>query len=245
MKRLTTAFLALLMVASVRAQELRVAAAASLAEAITEIAGVYPGAKVQPVFAGSNVLARQIEAGAPVDVFFSADEKTMDGLVKGGQIETKAVVPLLKNSLVVVVASDSTLTLESAADLAKVKRLSIGDPAAVPVGVYTKTWLKGRGLWETLQPKCVGAENVRAALAAVEAGNADAAVVYATDAAISKKVKIAFKVPASESPEILYPVAVCAASKQGAEAQAFVAFLQSGKSTEIFKKRGFQIVTRP
>ncbi|BCU77603.1 molybdate ABC transporter substrate-binding protein [Luteolibacter sp. LG18] len=229
-----------------RGGELRVAAAASLAESITEIGKLYqeshPGTTVTPVFAGSNVLARQIESGAPVDVFISADEKTMDGLVKADHIAKEAVVPLLSNALVVVIPTDSTKTIQSGADLAKLDRLSIADPAAVPAGVYAKTWLTKLNLWEQVQPKTVGAENVRGALAAVEAGNADAAIVYRTDAAISQKVKIAFTVPSNETPAIIYPAAVCKESHDAAEAKQFIAFLQSEKASEVFKKRGFGVL---
>ena len=228
------------------AGEVRVAAAASLSESITEIGAVYqsshPETKITPIFAGSNALARQIESGAPVDVFFSADEKTMNALVAGGRIDKEAVAPALSNALVVVVASDSTLSIQSADDLAKLRRLSIADPAAVPAGVYAKTWLTGRGLWEKIEPITVGAENVRGALAVVEAGNADAAIVYRTDAAVSRKVKVAFHVPAAESPAIIYPVALCKDAPNAAEAKPFVEFLQGEQAAAIFRKRGFTVI---
>lgn len=223
-----------------RADEIRVAAAASLAEAITEIAKAYEaesGTKATPVFAGSNVLARQIEEGAPVDVFVSADEATMDKLVKAKLVED--VKPLLTNALVVAVPSDSDVKIASAADLAGLKHISIGDPAAVPAGVYAKAWLTKAGLWEKVGPNCIGSENVRAALASVESGNVDAAIVYKTDAAVSKKVKVAFTVPAGDAPAIIYPVALCTASKQAEAAKGFVAFLKGEKATGIFKARGF------
>ncbi|MGC4014144.1 MAG: molybdate ABC transporter substrate-binding protein [Luteolibacter sp.] len=247
MKRSLLPFLlALACSASAFAKELRVAAAASLAESITEIGKLYqdahPGTTITPAFAGSNVLARQIEAGAPVDVFISADEKTMDELVKNHHIQKDAVVPLLSNALVVVAPTDSTLSIQSAADLTKLQRLSIADPAAVPAGVYAKTWLAGRGLWDQIQPKTIGAENVRAALAAVEAGNADAAIVYRTDAAVSQKVKILFTAPSNETPSILYPAAVVTDSKEPSEAKEFIAFLQGEKASEVFKKRGFTVL---
>ncbi|MFD0895207.1 molybdate ABC transporter substrate-binding protein [Luteolibacter ambystomatis] len=229
-----------------RADELKIAAAASLAESITEIGKLYqdghPGTTITPVFAGSNVLARQIESGAPVDVFISADEKTMDGLVKNNHVTKEAVVPLLSNALVVVAPTDATFTVQSAADLAKLQRISIADPAAVPAGVYAKTWLTGRGLWDQIQPKTVGAENVRGALAAVEAGNADAAIVYRTDAAVSQKVKIVFTAPSNEAPAIVYPAAVVRESKHAEESKQFVAFLRGDKAAEVFKKRGFTVL---
>lgn len=229
----------------VQAGELRIAAAASLAESVTEIAESYQkahGTKITPVFAGSNVLARQIESGAPVDVFVSADERTMDGLVKKDLINKESVAPLLSNALVVVVRADSAHPLNSAEDLAKLSRIAIADPAAVPAGVYAKTWLTNRGLWESIQPKTVGAENVRAALAAVEAGNVDAAIVYRTDAAISQKVKIAYTVPDTETPAIVYPVGICRDTRDAEESKRFLAFLRDKAATDIFRKRGFTVL---
>ncbi len=235
-----------LLTAFAKAGEVRIAAAASLSEAITEIGTAYqtshPETKITPVFAGSNALARQIEAGAPIDLFFSADEKTMEGLVKNGFIAKEVVAPVLSNALVVVVPQDSTLSIQSAEDLAKLQRLSIADPAAVPAGVYAKTWLTGRGLWEKIQPITVGAESVRGALAAGEAGNADAAIVYRTDAAISQKVKISFTIPAAESPVIVYPAALCKEAPNAVEAKPFFEFLQGEKAAGIFRKRGFTVI---
>jgi molybdate transport system substrate-binding protein len=241
MKRtLLRSFIALGLGFVARAEEIRVAAAASLAEAITEISTAYEketGAKATPVFASSNVLARQIEEGAPLDVFLSADEATMEKAVKAKLV--KEPVKLLTNSLVVVVPADSDAKVGSAADLAKLRKIAIGDPVAVPAGVYAKAWLSKAGFWDKLQDKFVGSENVRAALAAVEAGNADAAIVYKTDAAISKKVKVAWSVPEGEAPPIIYPVAVCSGSKHAQEAERFTKFLKSEKASTIFKSRGF------
>lgn len=241
MKRtLFHSFLAIGLGLAARAEEIRVAAAASLAEAITEISTAYEketGTKATPVFAGSNVLARQIEEGAPLDVFLSADEATMDKVEKAKLV--KAPLELLTNTLVVVVPADSEAKVGSAADLANLKKIAIGDPVAVPAGVYAKAWLTKLGQWEKLQDKFVGSENVRAALAAVESGNVDAAIVYKTDAAVSKKVKVAWSVPEGEAPPIIYPVAVCTGSKHAAEAERFTKFLKSEKASTIFKARGF------
>ena len=236
--------LLLLLLASLAAAagELRVAAAASLAESVNEVAAAYQkahGTKVTPVLAASNVLARQIEEGAPIDVFISADEANMNKLLKANLV--KGPAPLLTNSLVVVVPDDSSAKVGSAADLDGLKRIAIGDPIAVPAGVYAKAWLSKAGLWEKLQPKTVPSENVRAALAAVEAGNVDAAIVYKTDAAISKKVKIAFEVPASETPNISYPVAVVKESKNPTAAKRFVEHLSSTNSQKVFESFGFII----
>lgn len=225
-----------------RAGEIRVAAAASLAEAMTEICKAYEaehGGKATPVFAGSNMLARQIEEGAPMDVFISADESTMEKVRKAKLV--KEPVPLLTNSLVVVVPEDSSVKIEAAVELGNLKRIAIGDPAAVPAGVYAKAWLTKADLWEEIEPKCVASDNVRAALAAVESGNVDAAIVYKTDAAVAKKAKVAWTVPAADVPAIVYPVAVCTGTKQEEDAERFAAFLKSEKATAIFKARGFGI----
>jgi molybdate transport system substrate-binding protein len=239
--------LLLLLLASLAATagELRVAAAASLAEAVTEIATAYQkahGTKITPAFAGSNVLARQIEEGAPLDVFISADEATMEKVEKTKLVNN--VTKLLTNSLVIVVPAESDAKVSRGTDLANFKRIALGDPAAVPAGVYAKTWLTKQNLWDSIGPKCVGSENVRAALAAVEAGNADAAIVYKTDAAISKKVKIAWTVPASESPAIAYPMAICTATKQEDEAAKFADFLKSEEASKIFTARGFGLAEK-
>ena len=133
----------------VRAGEIRVAAAASLAEAVTEICSAYEkehGSKARPVFAGSNVLARQIEEGAPIDVFISADEATMEKLSKAKLV--KEPTPLLTNSLVVVVPEDSSARIGTPTDLGSLKRIAIGDPVAGPAGIYAKAWLRKAGLWE-------------------------------------------------------------------------------------------------
>lgn len=222
------------------AAELRVAAAASLAEAMGEIVSAYEkahGTKVTPVFAGSNVLARQIEEGAPLDVFVSADKATMEKSAAAGLV--RDVAPLLSNALVVAVATDSEAKVSSAEDLGTFRRIAIGDPTAVPAGVYTKEWLVKKGLWESIGPRCVGSENVRSALAVLEAGNADAAIVYRTDAAVSKKVKVAWTVPEGEAPAVVYPAAVCTATRQPAEAERFAGFLRSEEAKKIFTARGF------
>jgi molybdate transport system substrate-binding protein len=227
------------------AGELRVAAATSLAESVNEIAAAYQkanGTKVTPVLAASNVLARQIEEGAPIDLFISADEATMTKVEKAKLVSN--VTKLLTNSLVIVVPNESDAKVTGGADLANFKRISIGDPAAVPAGVYAKAWLTKQNLWDSIGPKCVGCENVRAALAALESGNADAAIVYKTDAAVSKKVKVAWTVPAGEAPAIIYPVAVCTATKQADEAKKFADFLKSEEASKIFTARGFGLAEK-
>ena len=192
------AFPLLGLAAPVAADEVAVYAAASLTEALKEVAQGFEkstGHKVVFNLGGSNDLARQIKAGAPADVFFSADKAQMDGLEAAGLVRAQDRVDVLSNVLVVVVPAASTARLSGPGDLPAVSRLALADPQAVPAGVYARTWLESIGLWDKLEDKVVPTLNVRAALAAVESENADAGIVYRTDAAISKRVKVAFEVP--------------------------------------------------
>lgn len=228
--------------ANLHAAEINVCAASSLTDALKEIGAAYEaqgGAHVSFNFAASSLLARQIEEGAPADVFFSADDAQMDRLQNDGDIEAGSRRELLSNTLVVVAAADSTLTFNAVADLRQVSRIAVGDPKLVPVGVYTRSYLEKVGLWKELAEKIVPAENVRAGMAVVESGNADVAFVYATDARISKKVKIVLRIPADEAPPILYPVALVKESPQKTEAAKFLAYLASEVSYKVFEKFGF------
>ena len=183
------------------ADELNLFAAASLTEAVKEVAGGFEKATGHTVvfnFGGSNDLARQIKAGAPADVFFSADVAQMDGLVAAGLVRAQDRVDVLSNVLVVVVPAGSGTRVGSPADLVPLRRLALADPQAVPAGVYARQWLESAGVWAKVADKVVPALNVRAALSAVEAGNVDAGIVYKTDAAVSKRVEIAFDRPQRE-----------------------------------------------
>ena len=228
------------------AGEIMVFAAASLTNALKEIAAVHEktsGDKVKFNFAASSTLAQQIVAGAPADVFFSADEAKMHLLVKQKLIVDDSIKPLLGNTLVVVTAQDGPV-ISKAEDLvnASIRRISIGDPKAVPVGMYAKSYLEGLKLWEAVSPKVVPAENARASLAVVESGNVDAGVVYKTDAAISRKVKVAWEVPAAEGPKIIYPVALLKDSRKPDAARRFLTFLEGPEADEVFKRLGFIIL---
>jgi molybdate transport system substrate-binding protein len=228
------------------AGEIMVFAAASLTNAMKEIAAVHEkvsGDQVRFNFAASSTLAQQIVAGAPADVFFSADEAKMHLLVKRKLIVEDSIKPLLGNTLVVVTALDGPV-ISKAEDLAsgRIRRISIGDPKAVPVGMYAKSYLEGLKLWEAVSPKVVPAENVRASLAVLESGNVDAGVVYKTDAAISRKVKVAWEVPAAEGPKIVYSVALHKDSKKPYAARRFLTFLEGPEADEVFKRLGFIIL---
>jgi len=226
------------------AEELLVFAAASLTDALEEIGKLYEAGSGNKLFfnlAASSDLARQIRAGAPADVFFSADEAQMDMLQQAGDVVAAARVPLLSNSLVVVVPSSSALTVASAKDLAGVQHLALADPAAVPAGVYAKSWLKSGGAWSLVEAHVVPALNVRAALAAVETEAAAAGIVYKTDATISKRVRVAFEVPRDQGPGIVYVVAPLRASKK-AGAPDFVRFLGTPAAARVFENFGFIVV---
>lgn len=234
---------------SVRAdgKELHVSAAASLADALKEIDAAFTketGVKVALNLGASSTLARQIEEGAPADVFFSADNAKMDALAAKGLVREETREDQLGNALVIVVPSDSTLKIKEAADLKgeKVRRIATGDPKAVPVGVYAKTYLEKTGLWKDVRPKIVATENVRTALAAVESGNVEAGIVYKTDAAISKKVKVACEVPALPDQKITYPMAALKASTQPELAAKYLDYLDTEASKATFKKFGFTVL---
>jgi molybdate transport system substrate-binding protein len=229
------------------AAEVRVFAAASLTDSMKEVASAYEkasGDKVVFNFGASSMLARQIEEGAPADIFFSADEAKMDGLESKGLIEKGTRKNRLSNWLVIVVATENGAAVRSPKDLASanVKRVALGDPRAVPIGVYAREYLEKLKLWEAVRPKVVATENVRAALAAVEAGNADASIVYKTDAAISKKVRVAFEVPLEEGPKIRYPMAIVKDSKAPQAAKKFFGYLSSDEAGRVFKKYGFIVI---
>jgi molybdate transport system substrate-binding protein len=226
------------------AAELTVHAAASLTEAMKEIATTYEkqsGDKLQFNFGASSLLARQIEEGAPADLFLSADEAKMDALEKKDLLLPGTRRSLLSNLLVVVVLNDARMEPKSAADLLKpeYKKLALAQPDSVPAGIYAREYLQSLGLWEKLKDKVVPTENVRGALAAVESGNVEAGFVYKTDSLISKKVKIAIEVPAAEGPKISYPVAVIKASKQSERAKKFEEYLSGAEARKAFEKFGF------
>ena len=220
-----------------------VSAAISLSDALVEIEQAYRAAGGGPVrfnFAGSNVLARQIVNGAPADIFISADLVQMQYVEKAGAVAPGAAGYLLSNSLALVTPPGSSI--RSARDLLQpsVRRIAIGDPAAVPAGFYAKQYLERAGLWDALQRKLLPLANVRAALAAAESGGADAAIVYQSDAATSNKAVLAFVVPEAEGPPIIYPAAIVKASKNRAGAEKFLAFLRGPEARRIFGRFKFR-----
>lgn len=223
-----------------------VLAAASLQESL-ETAAQQWAAKGHPKpvlsFAASSALARQVENGAPADIFFSADEQWMDELDGKGLLRRGTRATLHGNAMVLIAPKGSTVTVRLddprgfGAALGD-GRLSMGDPDAVPAGKYGVAALKSLGIWPMMEKRVARAENVRAALALVERGEAPLGIVYATDAAASAKVRVVAMFPQDSHPPILYPVAILK-DATGADAQAFRDFLASEEGLGIFRKHGF------
>ncbi len=219
-------------------------AAASLSNALEEIAATHRAEAVQEVrfnLGASSDLARQIIAGASADVFFSADTAQMDAVEKAGLVTAADRTDLLSNVLVVIVPAESKLELLNSAGLVGVERLALADPQAVPAGVYARKWLESIGLWAQVESHVIPTLNVRAALAAVESGNAEAGVVYKTDAATTKRARVAFEVPASEAPKIVYVVALLANARSDG-ARRFVEKLRSKDAARAFERAGFLVL---
>ena len=231
-----------------RADQLTVFAAASLTDALGDIFRQWQAAgheTVKASFASSSTLAKQIEGGAPANLFASADEKWADYLDKKNLLAAGTRVDLLRNTLVLIApaghaASDEVIgpTYDFAALLGADGRIATGDPAHVPVGLYAAQALKTFGLWDTLGKRLAPTEDVRAALLLVERGEAPAGIVYATDAAVSAKVVIIGRFPADSHDPIVYPFAITAAGDTP-EARALLAFLKGPEARAAFVKRGF------
>lgn len=224
-----------------------VSAAVSLSDVLTAIADEYAHRSLGTIhfdFGASNILARQIVSGAPVDVFISADEAQMDVVAAANLIKDGSRVPLLRNQLAVVVPNDRQRTFKSIRDLTDpaFKRIAVGDPAAVPAGVYAKQYLEAQGLWTAIQPRVVPTGSVREALAAVESGAADAGIVYRTDARIALRATVAWVVAAADGPRIVYPGAIIRTSKDPQAAQRFLGFLRSDAASRIFERFGFTTI---
>lgn len=245
MRSLYTAMIFMVSAASpLSAAEIFVSAAASLTDAMKEIGARFEkqsGDRVTFNFAASSTLARQIEEGAPSDIFISADEEKMDRLQRAGRIVESTRQDLLGNSLVIVAHAGSKVQIANVEALAspEIKQIALADPQAVPAGIYAKKYLTDAGIWEKMGAKVIPAENVRAALAVVESGNAEIGIVYKTDASVSKKVKVVFAVPADRAPKIVYPVALLRNARDRAAAEKFLAFLQSEVAAEAFQSAGF------
>jgi molybdate transport system substrate-binding protein len=219
---------------------LTVSAAISLTDALEEAGRAYRaagGGEVRFNFGGSNVLARQILNGAPVDLFVSADEAQMKLIEAAGAIAPDSRVDLLGNKLAVVLSS-SAPAVKDAEGLAQpgIRRMALGDPDAVPAGVYAKQYLQSAGVWDRLLSRIVPVANVRAALTAVETGNVEVAIVYESDLAAASRARLAF---------VVYPAAILGRSKNRREAERFLAFLRGNEGSAIFKRFRFEPIAGP
>lgn len=194
---------------------------------------------------GSDTLATQLLAGAGVDLFFSADTRQMDRVEAGGRVVAETRVDLLSNQLVVVTHVDRAGEVSRVTDLerSQVGRIAMGDPDSVPAGVYARGFLESVGIWGAVRSKVVPTRNVRAALAAVEAGNADVGFVYRTDVTLVERVGIAFVIPIDQGPQIRYVAAVTADAPHETEARQLLSFLRSGRARRIFENAGFIALT--
>lgn len=226
---------------------LTVFAAASLTNVLQEVGDAFTAETKTPVtfsFAASSGLARQIESGAPADVYMSADQDWMNYLQARNLVAAATRVNVASNRLVLVAPADSTASLAIApgfglaAALGESGRLATGDPASVPVGKYAQAALTSLGIWGSVEKRIVATDNVRTALNFVARGEAPFGIVYATDAKVEPKVRIVGVFPASSHEPITYPAA--ATGKASPESVAFVRFLLSAKAQAIFARAGFE-----
>lgn len=228
------------------AQELTVSVAVSTRDAVQEIGRAFtarhPGVRLRLNAGASGELQKQIEAGAPVDVFVSAGARQMDELARQGLIDPKTRRVFARNVLVVVKPADSGLDLSRPEDLLdrRVQRVVIGNPRTVPAGQYAKESLRALGVWDALHPRLVFAENVRQALEYVARGEVEAGLVYATDAAARPgRVTEVFRPPEDTYGPVTYPAAVVAATRRPALALAFVEFLLAPEARAVLSRLGF------
>lgn len=226
------ALLLVLLAFPLPAAEVRVLAAASLTDVLQEIAGTYEkqsGDRIVFGFGASSLLARQIAAGAPADLFLSADEQSMN------RVKTSLRVNVLSNTLVVI-----GKPIQQPRDLLRMKSIALAEPSSVPAGIYARQWLESLKLWHAIQPNVIPTDNVRAALAAVASGNADAAIVYRTDARISKRVRVTYVV--TNGPRIVYPFALLRDAEQPAAARRFLDYLRGRQALDTFVRHGFDVL---
>ncbi len=227
--------------------ELVIFGAMSLTDALTEVSqrfGAARNVKVYCNFAGSSTLQRQIEKGAPADVFISASSKQIDALQREGLLYEGSRRAILSNRLVLVAPVNSSFSMTDVGVLSQgsIRRIAIGEPNSVPAGIYGREALTHLGVWDAVQPKLIPSADVRSTLAYVESGEVDVGIVYQTDAGFSKKVRIIYQFPDSSHTPIVYPAAVLRNTGRKAMAQAFLDYLQTTEVAAIFEKHGFSVV---
>ncbi|MDA9443149.1 molybdenum ABC transporter substrate-binding protein [Bradyrhizobium sp. CCBAU 51745] len=257
MYRIAGLFIAFVMLAglapaSAEDKTITVFAAASMKNALDEVDAAYTaktGIKFSVSYAASSVLAKQIEQGAPADVFISADTDWMDYAVAKKTINVPSRVNLLGNSIVLIAPKDARIdnvTIAQGFDLAKLAgdgRIATGDVKSVPAGKYAKAALEKLGAWQAAEPKFAMAESVRAALTLVARGEANLGIVYSTDAKVEPGVKIVATFPADSHPAIIYPVAATTTAKP--ETNDYLAFLRTKAAKTILEKYGFKFLISP
>ena len=225
--------------------ELNISAAVSMKDALAEIQTNYqkkaPHVKLVYNLGASGSLQKQIEQGATADIFISAAPKQMNELAAKNLVINATRKNLLENKLVLIVPKDSTLSISKLEDLQNdaVKQISIGETKVVPAGQYAEQALKKLGVWEKIQSKIVFAKDVRTVLTYVDTGNVDAGLVYKTDAAASKKVKILATAPDGSHAPIIYPAAALSGTKNQKAAEEFLAYLAGPEGKSVFEKHGF------
>lgn len=230
--------------AGVEPVNLTIAAAASLQDAAGELKAIYEqqqaGVKITYNFASSGTLQKQIEEGAPADLFMSAGKSQMDALAEKGLIIDVSRKDLLGNELVLITGKDGSLSSFEELTGASVVKVGVGTPETVPAGKYAKEALTHLDLWDKIEAKLVLAKDVRQVLTYVETGNADAGLVYRSDTVGSDKIRIVAAAPAGSHKPIVYPMAVIKSTKYQKEAEDFAGFLQSAEAARVFEKYGFK-----
>ncbi|MFL6819545.1 MAG: molybdate ABC transporter substrate-binding protein [Bradyrhizobium sp.] len=235
-------------------KRLMVFAAASMKNALDDVNAIYTattGVKIVASYAGSSTLAKQIEQGAPADIFLSADSEWMEYSIRRKDIDEATRVNLLGNTLVLIAPRESGLgivAIEPGVDLAKFAagdKIAVGDVKSVPAGKYAKAALEKLGAWQAAESRLAMAESVRAALTLVARGEAVLGIVYATDARLEPRVKIVGTFPADSHPPIIYPLAATAIGTTNPEAARYLAFLRSSPAKTVFERSGFHFLIRP
>lgn len=227
--------------------ELHIAAAASLTDVMKELAADYekdnPNVKLVFNFGSSGALQQAIENGGQTDIFFSAAQKQMDALEKAGSLADSTRTDLLVNEVVLIEPKEGGKNLTSFNDLTRddVQHVALGEPKGVPVGQYTEEILTKLGILDAVKAKAVYGSDVRQVLSWVESGDADCGVVYATDAAVSDKVKVDCKAPADSHKPVIYPAAIIKDTKNMDEARKFMQFVTDDKVKPVFEKYGFEV----
>jgi len=231
------------MVSAVSAAEVRLSVAASMTDATRELIATYQkqnaGTTLYPNYAASGSLARQIELGAPADIFISANPVWMTYLVNKGVVAAETITNFARNSLVFVGKKDLQVT--SLSDLTKLERIAVGSPKSVPAGQYAEQALNAAGIFDVLQNKLIMAKDVRQALMYADRGEADGAFVYNTDALLARKAKILLQIPQSLYDEVVYPVGLTTVGEKNRAAADFFDYLKSAEATGILQEYGFVV----